>query len=125
MLTIHVDMKIAVHTAAKVAIDAAGAAGRVDIVDEENVVLATVPLTYPCGTVSGTTGQLTVTPDGRDESAANGGVAHHADICDKDGKKLLVLSCVEGASPVADACVLAVLTVVENAPFEITSITIG
>lgn len=125
MLSLHVDMKIAVHTAARDEIDAAGASGYVDIVDSEAVVLATIPLTYPCGTVSGTTGQLTITPSGSDEAAANGGVADHADICDKDGKKLLVLSCSAGATPIADTCVLDSLTIVEGAPVEATSITIG
>ena len=125
MLSIHVDMKVAVHTAARDAIDAAGASGYVNLVDAEAVVLATIPLTYPCGTVSGTTGQLTITPNGRDKAAANGGFADHADICDKNGKKLLVLSCAEGSSPVADSCVLDSRTIVEGAPVEAISITIG
>lgn len=124
-VTIHVDVLTAAHTAVLGEIDAAGATAYVDIRDSGNVLLSTLPLNFPAGTVDPLTGQLTMTWGPRDEAAAATGTADHAEICDAAAKVLFTLSCAEGVAPVADTCVLSTLSIVQDAPVEGVSITIG
>lgn len=122
--TFSAESLIAAHTALLNLIDT-GTAGSVKIRDSADVLLAQIPLTDPAGTVNGTTGQLTLTPDGRDESANASGTAAYAEICESDGTVHLALPAQAGASPVAGKLVLNTLTIVSGLPVEILSITIG
>ena len=122
--TFSAESLIAAHTALLNLIDT-GTAGSVKIRDSADVLLAQIPLTDPAGTVNGTTGQLTLTPDGRDESADASGTAAYAEICESDGTVHLALPAQAGASPVAGKLVLNTLTIVSGLPVEILSITIG
>jgi len=67
--------KVAANTAFKILLDAESGPGSIAIRDNSDVLLAEIALTDPCGSVNGTTGQLTLTPDGREESAPAGGTA--------------------------------------------------
>lgn len=118
-------VKIAAHTAFLGLIDAGSAAAFVRVRDASDVLLSQVPLTDPAGSVNGTTGQLTLTPDGRDESADASGTAAYGEICDSDANVLLSIPAQAGTSPVSGALVLNTLTIVAAAPVEILSITIG
>ena len=122
--TFSAESLIAADTALLNLIDT-GTAGSVKIRDSADVLLAQIPLTDPAGTVNGTTGQLTLTPDGRDESADASGTAAYAEICESDGTVHLALPAQAGASPVAGKLVLNTLTIVSGLPVEILSITIG
>lgn len=124
-LSIPLATKIAVHTAIKNLIDADASPGYVEIKDASDDVLSTLPLDYPCGTVSGTTGQLVIDIGARDEEAALGGTAATADICDGAGTVVFTLDCSAGTAPVADTAILTSLTIVAGAPVEINSLTIG
>ena len=124
-LTIHADVLVAAHTAVLGEIDAEGATAYVAIYDVGNVLLSTLPLDYPSGTVNGTTGTLTLTWGARDEAAAASGTANYATVCDAADKALLTLSCATGTVAVADTCVLGSLTVVAGSPVEGISLTIG
>ena len=124
-VTFHADLLVAAHTAVLGEIDAEGAAAYVAIYNISNTLLSTLPLDYPSGTVSGTTGQLTCTFGARDEAAAASGTASYATVCDAADKVLITLSCAAGTAAVADTCVLSTLSIVSGAPVEGVSLTIG
>lgn len=116
---------VAAHTAFRDLLDAGSAGASIKIRDASDVLLAQIPLTVPCGTINPTTGQLTLTPAGRDESADTAGLAAYGELCDSDGLVHLSLPAVAGTAPVAGCVVLNTLTVAGGAPVEILSATIG
>lgn len=116
---------VAAHTAFKNLIDAGSAAGSIKIRSSADVLLAQVPLTDPCGTVNGTTGQLTITPSGRDESANASGTAAYGEFCDSDGLVHLSLPAQAGSSAVSGYIVINTLTIVAAGPVEVLSATVG
>jgi hypothetical protein len=121
---------VAAHTAVRNAWDAAtGTNCSVTVCDSGGAILSVVNLTAVCGTidaVGGTNpGRFTLTPDGRDESAIGGAnPAHHVNIRDRAGVTRCTLPCATG-TPTSGVCVMASLTVVAGAPFEITSLYFG
>lgn len=122
--TFSVESLIAAHTALLNLLDT-GTAAKWRIRDAADVLLSEGPLTDPGGTVNGTTGQLTLTPDGRDEAAAASGTAAYGELCESDGTVHLALPAQAGGAPVSGKVVLNTLTVVAGLPVEILSITIG
>ena len=116
---------IAAHTAFRDLIDAGSGAGSIKIRDAADVLLAQVPLDDPCGTVNGTTGQLTIAMDGRDESADASGTAAYGEFCDSDGLVHLSLPAEAGSSAVSGKIVLNILTIVAGGPVEVVSVTVG
>lgn len=124
-MSFHVDLLVAVHSAVRAKIDEAGTAAYINVYDASNVLLSTLPLLYPCGVVDSGTGQLEFSIGARDEEAAAQGVAHHANLCDRNGKVMMSAPCSEGSAPVADTFVLASLTIVAGAPVELLSATLG
>jgi len=116
---------VAAQTSFRNLVDAGAAAGSIKIRDAADVLLAQVPLTDPCGTVNGTTGQLTITAAGRDESANAGGTAAYGEVCDSDGLVHLALPAQAGGSPVSGKLVLNTLTIIASAPVEVVSMTVG
>ena len=75
---------VAAHTSFKNLIDAGSGAGSIKIRDSSDVLLAQVPLSDPCSTVNGTTGQLTFSIAGPDTSA-DASVRTYGEFCDSDG----------------------------------------
>lgn len=124
-LTVHLDVLIAAHTAVMDAIDAAGASAYVLVKNSSNATLANLPLGYPCGLVDDLTGQLAFDIGAPDAEAEAGGTAHHADVCDKNGKVCLSMPCAQGTTPVADTFVMASLLIVLGAPVQLLSGTVG
>lgn len=116
---------VAAHTAFKDLIDAGAGAGSIKIRDAADVLLATVPLTDPCGTVNGTTGQLTITPSGRDESADATGTAAYGEFCDSNGLVHLSLPAQAGSAAVSGKIVINSLSIVAGGPVEVLSATVG
>ena len=124
-LTIHVDLLVAAHTAVKTAIDAAGGTAAVKVYTAGRaLLLVTLPLQSPCGTVNGTTGQLTFSP-GTDGEAVAGGIAAIADVCDSNGKICLSCPCSSGTSPIADTFVLSSTSIVSGTTVSLLSATLG
>ena len=76
---------VAAHTAFRDLIDAGVAAGSIKIRDATDVLLGTVPLTDPCGTVNGATGQFTLTASASDDNADASGTAAYGEVCDSAG----------------------------------------
>ena len=116
---------VAANTSFKDLIDAGAGAGSIKIRDAADVLLATVPLTDPCGTVNGTTGQLTITPSGRDESADATGTAAYGEFCDSNGLVHLSLPAQAGSAAVSGKVVINSLSIVAGGPVEVLSATVG
>jgi hypothetical protein len=123
---------VAAHTAWLALLDAETGAASVAIRSIYDVDLAIIPLTDPAGTINGTTGQITLTPDGREESAPSDGsaasgskTAAYAEIRNGAGVSLLAMPCQAGESPVSGFCVINSLTITPGIPVEIISLTIG
>lgn len=123
--TYSVAAQIAAHTAFRDLLDAGGLAGAVQIKDDDDVLLAEIPLTYPCGTVDALTGQLTITPDGRDEEADASGTAAYAEFCDSDGVVHLSLPARQGSDSRPAYITLNTLMLIEGGPVELVSVTVG
>ena len=116
---------VAAHTAFKNLIDAGTGAGSIKIRDAADVLLAQIPLTYPCGTVNPTTGQLTITMAGRDESADATGTAAYGEFCDSAGLVHLSLPAQAGSAAVSGKVVINSLSIVAGGPVEVLSATVG
>lgn len=115
---------IAAHTSFRDLIDI-GTAGSIKIRDSADVLLAQVPLSDPCGSVHGTTGQLTFSMSGPDPSADASGTAAYGEFCDSAGLVHLSLPAQAGASPVSGYIVLNTLTVIGGGQVSVVSATIG
>ena len=116
---------IAAHTSFRDLIDSGSGAGSIKIRDSADVLLAEIPLTDPCGTVNGTTGQLTITPSGRDESADASGTAAYGEFCNSDGTAYLSLPAQAGTAAVSGYIVINTLTIVAGGPVEVLSAIVG
>lgn len=115
----------AAHTAFRDLIDAGTGAGAIRIRDAADVLLAQVPLSDPCGTLNGTTGQLTFSIAGPDTSADASGTAAYAQFVDSDGNVHLSLPAQQGSAAVSGKIVLNTLTIISGAPVYVVSATLG
>lgn len=120
-----VDALVDAHTALRDQIDGGTGAGTIAIFDSSDTKLAEVTLDDPCGTVSGVTGQLTITVATQDSSADATGVAAYAEIRDSDSNWHVRLPAQEGTVAVAGYIVLNSLNIIQTAPVSILSVTIG
>lgn len=116
--------KIAAHTSFRDLIDSGSGAGTIKIRSSADVLLATITLTDPCGTVNGTTGQLTLTAASTPNAAATG-TAAYGELCNSTGTVYLALDTQAGSSPVAGKLVINTLSLVAGTPVELMSATIG
>ena len=112
------------HAALLVLLDGAATAAKVTFHDSADTLLGTVPLTDPAGTIDGATGALTLTPDGRDESADAGGTPAYATIRDGDGLAYRSLPCQAGSFAVPGVCVINTMNIIAGGPLEIVALTI-
>jgi hypothetical protein len=124
-ITVAAPLNIAVNTAVMNALDSGSGNALVKLYTAANVLLATCVLADPCGTVNGTTGQLTLSFSARDESADASGTAAYAAFCTSAGTEQFRLSCVESATPVSNSFAMPNLAVIALVPFEISSAVIG
>lgn len=116
---------VAAQTSFKNLIDAGSGAGSIKIRDASDVLLAQVPLSDPCGTVNGTTGQLAFSIAGPDTSADASGTAAYGEFCDSDGVVHLSLPAQAGSSAVSGKLVINTLAIIAGGPVGVASATIG
>ena len=116
---------VAAHTAFRDLVDAGTAAGSIKIRDSADVLLAQIPLSDPCGSVNGTTGQLTLSIAGPDASADASGTAAYGEICDSAGLVHLALPTQQGTAAVSGKLVLNTLSIVAGGPVEVLAATVG
>ena len=115
---------IAAHSGLLSEIDGAASAGKVFIRDAADVLLATIILDDPSGTVSGTTGVLSIAETAQ-VLAVLDGMAAYAELTDGDDNLLLSLPAVAGVVPVSGYAVLNTLSIKSNQVVGIVSMTIG
>lgn len=116
---------VAAHSAFRDLVDGGFGAGSIKIRDASDVLLAQIPLQTPCGAVDPGTGQLVITPGGRDESAAATGEAAYGEFCDGSGEVLLALPAAAGASAQPGKIVISDLAISAGGPVALVSATIG
>lgn len=116
---------IVAHTGFRDLIDAGAGAGKMFIRDSADVLLAEVPLSDPCGTVNGTTGQLTMSIAGPDTSANASGDAAYCEFADSDDNVHLALPAVQGSAAESGKIVLNTLTIIAGGPVYVLSAVIG
>lgn len=117
--------RVAAHTALRDLIDAGSSAGYIAVRGDALQLLAMIPLADPCGTVNGTTGQLTLSIAGSDTSADATGTAAYAEVCDSTGAAHLSLPAQAGTTWVAGKIVLNSLSIVTGTEVSILSAVIG
>jgi len=115
---------VAAHTAFRDLIDGGSGAGSIRLYNAADTLLATVVLTDPCGTVNGTTGQLTLTSAGEVTAVASGTAAYGA-VCDGDGVAHWSLPCVAGAVAVSNRIVINSLSFVAGGTVNIAAAVLG
>lgn len=116
---------VAAQTSFRDLIDSGSGAGLIRIRDSSDVLLAEITLADPCGSVNGTTGQLTLTMPRSDASANASGTAAYGEICDSDGDVHLALPTQAGSAPVTGKMVLNTLTIVSGGSVTVLSATVG
>jgi hypothetical protein len=116
--------KVAAHTAFKDLIDAGSGPGTVKIKTAADVVLATIVLESPCGTVNGTTGQLVFSLPSS-VTAVSTGIAAYGEIADSAGLVHLSMPVVVSSSAVSNRFALNSEAVVEGGAVSILSALVG
>lgn len=116
--------KVAAHTAFRDLLDAGTTEGLLRIRDAADLLLVEFVLTSPCGTVNGTTGQLTITAGVPAVALADSSAAY-GEFCDSDGAVHLAMPCEAGIAPVSGKIVLNTLVTFTGAEVELLSATVG
>lgn len=116
---------IAAHTELVALLDADALPAKMTAHDAADTLLATVTLGDPCGSVDGTTGQLTLNIAVREEAAPAGGDVSYWTIRDGAGLAYRSLPAEVGTTPVAGKVVMNTLAVVAGGPVEVLSATVG
>jgi hypothetical protein len=106
-------------------IDGGAGNGAITIHRADDVLLATITLTRPAGTVNGTTGVLTLAQQTREDDAPAAGNADYATIRDSSGTALRSMPCVAGLNPVVGSCVLNTVEVELGGRVELVSAVIS
>ena len=116
---------IPVNTALLNRIDDGASTGpaALNIYNDADTLLVSLPLTDPAGSVNGTTGALTLTP-GDPATPVATGTADHADLVDNDGAVLKEdIPLAQGTSSVAGSVVLSSLAI--DPAFDVTLVSIS
>lgn len=115
---------VAAHNALLPLIVAGTGVPRITIHNSSDTLLAECPLIDTAGSVNQTSGLLTLTPDGREESAPAGGTPSYASIRDASGNELRSIPCKQGTTADPGWCVLSSMTIIQGEPVEIVSASI-
>jgi hypothetical protein len=116
--------KINAHPAFLALIDS-GTAGSIKTYSAADVLLCTHTLTFPGGTVNGTTGQLTITPASSTVNASASGTAAYCTVCNSAGTARLAIPAEQGTAAVSGKVVFNSLVLVSGQPVQILSSLIG
>lgn len=105
-------------------IDTGISAGKIKIRDASDVLLATITLTDPAGTVAGGTGVLTITPAGTAVGLTDS-TAAYGEITDSNDNIILSLPAAEGVAAVSGYIVISSLTILTDGVITVQSVVIG
>lgn len=130
-----VGVLIDAHTALRDKIDSGSGPGVIEVrtgsrpanadATATGTLLGTITLADPCGTVSGTTGQLTFAAATPDSSADASGTIGHVRVLASDGTKIMDLDATDGTSPISGFAVFNTLTAEAGLPINLISMTVG
>lgn len=112
------------NTALLALFDFDASAATVKLYSEADVLLSTITLTDPSGTIAGS-GVLTLTASGPDPSAAASGICTYGTISDGAGVVHLTLPAQAGASPISGTLVLNSVDIVATSQVTLVSAVIG
>jgi hypothetical protein len=114
------------RTAMLALIDTGAARPRFKVYNDGAVLLATLPLANPAGSVDPVTSQIVLTPGDSEASAPTTGTASYATLEDGDGVVLADdIPVVAGLSPVPGSIVISSVYIVEGSPVSLASAVIG
>jgi hypothetical protein len=119
-----VDAIEAAHQSLLDLIDSGAGAGIIRFRDNSDVLLGTITLTDPAGTINVTTGQLTLTAASTSSAVATG-TCTYGEICNSTGTVYLAIPTEAGTSPVSGKLVINSLSIVSGAVITLVSATIG
>ncbi len=122
MTTYALSLLTAVHTEV---IDALGTGGKLALVNSANVLLAEIPLNTPAGIINGVTGQLTISFNGRCESAAASGTIANFQLRTSADAVIITGACRAGTTALADYLTFNSLLTQAGSPVEVSSLTFG
>ena len=122
--TYSADAKIAAHTGFRDGVDSGAGPGVIEILTSADASLATITLTDPCGTVNGTTGQLTLTAASA-ATASGTGTAAWGRVKNSTGTVYLSMDTQAGSAAVTGKIVLSSLSITSGAAVSLVSATIG
>ena len=123
--TYSLEAKIAANTAFRDLIDSKPGNGRLSLMDSADSEIEYFDLTVPCGTVSQTTGKLTLTTELTTKYAAGDQDIAYAVIMDGYDVEHLRLPAQEGSAPVSGKIVMSSTAISNGEPIEIVSFEIG
>lgn len=104
-------------------IDSGSGQGSLVVKTAAGVVLGTVTLTDPAGTIDGS-GFLTLTASNASVGVADG-EASYIEVQDSDGNVHMTIPCVAGESAVSGFAALNSLTIVAGEPLRLAEFTVG
>lgn len=125
--TLESTAKIAVHNAFVTLLDTGAGNAQVDIYDDSAtpVKLGEIILADPCGTVNGTTGQLTLNVLTQEDSALASGTISYVEVLDVSDTLQLTVEAIESATAVSGYAAFDDLAVVIGTPISALSLVIG
>lgn len=115
---------VAAHTTFRDLLDAGSGPAQLRIRDASDVLLATLTLTDPSGTINGSTGQLTLGISG-DATASVSGTAYYGELCDSTGVVHLSLPVDIGTATVAGKLILNTRSFIAGGAVRVVSAVIG
>lgn len=106
------------------ALDAGGSNAKLFLRDEDDVLLSTLTLTNPCGTINGA-GSATLTFLGPDTNAAATGTCTYGEFVTSNNAKCLTIPVTTGDSPVPGYLVMNTNVIIAGGTVSIISAQVG
>lgn len=122
--TYSLEAKIAANTALRDLMDSKPGNGYLLLMDSADMAIESFGLTVPCGTVSPTTGKLTLTTEITTKYSAGDYDIAYAVLFDADDVEHLRLPAQEGSAPVSGKIVMSSTHISNGEPIEIVSFEI-
>ena len=117
-------IKVSSQTVLRDALDAGASNAKLFLKDNSDVILSTLFLTDPCGTVNGD-GSLTLTFLGPDTNAAETGTATYGEFTDSDNQVCLTLPVIQGEAPRVGYLVMNTPLILQGGTVSIINAQVG
>ena len=117
--------KVAANTSFRELLDSESGNAKMLLVNSGGTTLATITFDDPCGTVNGTTGQLTLTVHQNEANAPETGTIDEARIVDGADNVHLTIPVKQGTAPDPGWVVVSSTSVIAGGAINAQSVTIG